>query len=400
MTYVRAGLPPVMAIHGDADPIVPYEQEVREIDALKKAGGVAELITIPGGGHGNFPRDQVLRAWTAIDAFLQANVSTRSLSRPRPQCGRSRPAAATTVSSASFALSSCCTWAIEMSFTDRIASSSSRMSAPPSLYASSDMRRSCGTLCTTRVSSSVNAARRLRPHRGGALDIRARFREFGFEREIVRADLRRRLGNPALIAIEEGKRQRQTEEDGRAVDVLRRLHTAAQCRYGEPVALREEQSALVRRPVDDGWRPATGAAAAPSSITLPHPLARCRWARACPSRGRPARKPEQRRKLARRVLHVGFGVDDVNLHPFSLGLDAGHVVLAALAGFRTSAYDFFDALEIRQALADNPKLLLTRQQRGECLPDLQPSRAERFVHPPSFGGHVQIRGAHARLRAA
>ena len=74
MTYVRAGLPPVMAIHGDADPIVPYEQEVREIDALKKAGGVAELVTIPGGGHGNFPRDQMLRAWSAIDTFLAANV--------------------------------------------------------------------------------------------------------------------------------------------------------------------------------------------------------------------------------------------------------------------------------------------------------------------------------------
>jgi acetyl esterase/lipase len=74
MTYVRAGLPPVIAIHGDADPTVPYEQEVREIEALKKAGNVAELVTIPGGGHGNFPRDQVLKAWTAIDAFLQANV--------------------------------------------------------------------------------------------------------------------------------------------------------------------------------------------------------------------------------------------------------------------------------------------------------------------------------------
>jgi len=79
MTYVRAGLPPVMAIHGDADPIVPYEQEVREIDALKKAGGVAELVTIPGGGHGNFPRDQVLRAWTEIDRFLQANVMKKTI---------------------------------------------------------------------------------------------------------------------------------------------------------------------------------------------------------------------------------------------------------------------------------------------------------------------------------
>ena len=78
MTYVRAGLPPVIAIHGDADPIVPYEQEVREIDALKKAGGVAELVTIPGGKHGNFERDQVLRAWTAIEAFLAKNVVNKT----------------------------------------------------------------------------------------------------------------------------------------------------------------------------------------------------------------------------------------------------------------------------------------------------------------------------------
>ena len=78
MTYVRAGLPPVIAVHGDADPIVPYEQEVREIDALKKAGGIAELVTIPGGKHGNFERDQVLRAWTAIDAFLAKNVVNKT----------------------------------------------------------------------------------------------------------------------------------------------------------------------------------------------------------------------------------------------------------------------------------------------------------------------------------
>jgi acetyl esterase/lipase len=72
-TYVRAGVPPTMHIHGDADPTVPYEQGVREIEALKKVGVPAELVTIPGGGHGNFPRDQVLRAWTAIEAFLAKN---------------------------------------------------------------------------------------------------------------------------------------------------------------------------------------------------------------------------------------------------------------------------------------------------------------------------------------
>jgi acetyl esterase/lipase len=50
MTYVRAGLPPTIAIHGDADMTVPYEQEVREIDALKKAGVPAELVTVPAAG--------------------------------------------------------------------------------------------------------------------------------------------------------------------------------------------------------------------------------------------------------------------------------------------------------------------------------------------------------------
>jgi hypothetical protein len=31
-------------------------------------------VTIPGGGMATFPRDQTLRAWTAIDAFLATNV--------------------------------------------------------------------------------------------------------------------------------------------------------------------------------------------------------------------------------------------------------------------------------------------------------------------------------------
>ena len=54
MTYVRAGLPPILSIQGDADPIVPYSQNTRLRDALTKAGHANELVTIPGGGHGNF----------------------------------------------------------------------------------------------------------------------------------------------------------------------------------------------------------------------------------------------------------------------------------------------------------------------------------------------------------
>ena len=74
MTYAtRAGLPPVITIHGDADPTVPYDQAVRVTDALRKAGGQVEFVTIPGGRHGGFERDQVLRAFSAIEAFLAKN---------------------------------------------------------------------------------------------------------------------------------------------------------------------------------------------------------------------------------------------------------------------------------------------------------------------------------------
>jgi acetyl esterase/lipase len=72
-THIRPGLPPTIHIHGDADPTVPYEQGVNEIEALKKVGVPAELVTVPGGGHGNFPREHVLRAWAAIEAFLAKN---------------------------------------------------------------------------------------------------------------------------------------------------------------------------------------------------------------------------------------------------------------------------------------------------------------------------------------
>jgi acetyl esterase/lipase len=76
LTYVRAGLPPLLHIHGDADPTVPYDQGVREVEAMKKAGNVAELFTVPGGRHGNFPRDQVLKIWSTIEAFLAKNGLT------------------------------------------------------------------------------------------------------------------------------------------------------------------------------------------------------------------------------------------------------------------------------------------------------------------------------------
>jgi len=73
LTYVRAGLPPILSIQGDADPIVPYSQNVRLNEALKKAGASSELFTIPGGGHGNFKPDERSKAYAKIREFLKAN---------------------------------------------------------------------------------------------------------------------------------------------------------------------------------------------------------------------------------------------------------------------------------------------------------------------------------------
>jgi acetyl esterase/lipase len=70
LTYVRAGLPPIISIQGDQDPTVPYAHSVRLQDALKKVAVDGELVTIPGGKHGGFTRAENQRAHAAIRAFL------------------------------------------------------------------------------------------------------------------------------------------------------------------------------------------------------------------------------------------------------------------------------------------------------------------------------------------
>jgi acetyl esterase/lipase len=69
-TYVRKGLPPILALHGDADPLVPYEQSVNLIKAIRSAGGDAELITVPGGKHG-FTLQEMDELWPQIFKWLK-----------------------------------------------------------------------------------------------------------------------------------------------------------------------------------------------------------------------------------------------------------------------------------------------------------------------------------------
>ena len=70
LTYVRPGLPPVLTIHGDADPTVPYEHAVRLKEALDSAGVANRLVTVPGGRHGGFSEDENAMIYAAIRAFL------------------------------------------------------------------------------------------------------------------------------------------------------------------------------------------------------------------------------------------------------------------------------------------------------------------------------------------
>jgi acetyl esterase/lipase len=73
LTYIRAGLPPVMTIHGDSDPLVPYPQAVMLHRELTKAGVPNQLLTIPGGKHGGFTPDERTKIFIAIREFLAKN---------------------------------------------------------------------------------------------------------------------------------------------------------------------------------------------------------------------------------------------------------------------------------------------------------------------------------------
>lgn len=71
LTYVRKGLPPIFTVQGDKDQLVPYEHGVRLRDALTKAGVINQLMTIPGGTHGGFTKEEMSKIYPAIFQFLR-----------------------------------------------------------------------------------------------------------------------------------------------------------------------------------------------------------------------------------------------------------------------------------------------------------------------------------------
>lgn len=68
---VKKSSPPVFIVHGDADPIVPYEQSVALKAKLDEMGVKNEFITVKAGLHGKFPAEDQAMVNEKIMEFLK-----------------------------------------------------------------------------------------------------------------------------------------------------------------------------------------------------------------------------------------------------------------------------------------------------------------------------------------
>ncbi len=71
ITYVNKNSPPVFIVHGDADPVVPYQQSVDLHKKLVDAGVKTEFVTVEGGEHGKFDKEKNSELNKKIAAFLE-----------------------------------------------------------------------------------------------------------------------------------------------------------------------------------------------------------------------------------------------------------------------------------------------------------------------------------------
>lgn len=73
--YINQNTPPTFVIHGDADPIVPYEQSVRLVEKLNEYNIPNEFITVPGGEHGKFPDEyKSIQSRAPIEFLVRVGV--------------------------------------------------------------------------------------------------------------------------------------------------------------------------------------------------------------------------------------------------------------------------------------------------------------------------------------
>ena len=73
--WVTPNAAPTLCIHGTEDKYVAHEQAVWLIDKLKAATVEAELLTLPGAGHG-FKGADAERAEAALFAYFEKHLNT------------------------------------------------------------------------------------------------------------------------------------------------------------------------------------------------------------------------------------------------------------------------------------------------------------------------------------
>jgi dipeptidyl aminopeptidase/acylaminoacyl peptidase len=75
LNFVTSELPPIITIHGDADPTVPYNHAKQLHSLLDRAEVTNELVTVPNGRHGGFSANEMIRIYERVFQFLDENVT-------------------------------------------------------------------------------------------------------------------------------------------------------------------------------------------------------------------------------------------------------------------------------------------------------------------------------------
>jgi acetyl esterase/lipase len=81
IVYVSRDDPPMLLVHGDADPLVPHQQSEELYQALRKAGVDATLHIVKGGGHGDGFGPEVQEL---VDRFFEQHLK----GKPAPSDAR------------------------------------------------------------------------------------------------------------------------------------------------------------------------------------------------------------------------------------------------------------------------------------------------------------------------
>ncbi len=71
INYVTKDSPPVLILHGTADPLVPYHDSADLYAKLQTVGVKTKFITVQGGGHGDFPQAKNLEFNGIVESFLR-----------------------------------------------------------------------------------------------------------------------------------------------------------------------------------------------------------------------------------------------------------------------------------------------------------------------------------------